>query len=312
LLFILQINVSAQSPLYNVSAWKAGISYQIGSPVHRIGLNLGFVRALEFVQINWTTHLFYAFKNYGPSQKRMEWQFSPGVSLAFGKERSYAQSIELLNSASNFTNRQYAIGYTLKYYYDKIGTTQTSAIVHARVGQVYLAMENDAFVFKAWDRYRTGTFSLAYEFEAESFDHNILRYHRIALNGTLYTGFTNHESKRRIKNSDYPARFGYQDISEAPYGFVSHGILSLVYEGSLLWRQNMHAQIGLDNERIRNALQNKLIHDMPFIPKKLIKVENPHVPMLQENGKPYLFKEGEKIRKGKFVGILGFNAPMFY
>ncbi len=51
---------------------------------------------------------------------------------------------------------------------------------------------------------------------------------------------------------------------------------------------------------------------MPVFPKKWNKSENPHYPMLKDDGTPYLFRKGEKVKKTKFYFQLGMNQPIFY
>ncbi len=51
---------------------------------------------------------------------------------------------------------------------------------------------------------------------------------------------------------------------------------------------------------------------MPMFPKKWNKADNPHYPMLKSDGNPYLFLEGDKLRKTKFYFQTGLNQPIFY
>jgi hypothetical protein len=70
--------------------------------------------------------------------------------------------------------------------------------------------------------------------------------------------------------------------------------------------------LGIDAEQVRHALQNRFIHDMPFIPKGLNPPRQPHIPMVAADGKPYLFREGQEIRKARLWGNINVNAPVFY
>jgi hypothetical protein len=54
------------------------------------------------------------------------------------------------------------------------------------------------------------------------------------------------------------------------------------------------------------------MHDMYLWPAKWNTAKNPHVPMLDSEGKPYLYKEGQEVRKVKFYFNLGLNECGYY
>jgi len=60
------------------------------------------------------------------------------------------------------------------------------------------------------------------------------------------------------------------------------------------------------------VLQNKFIHDMRFIPKKWNRSKNCHIPMIDDKGAQYLYKEGQEVRKPKMYLNLFSNANVFY
>ena len=71
--------------------------------------------------------------------------------------------------------------------------------------------------------------------------------------------------------------------------------------------QTYQANIGVDSERIRHAIQNRFTHDL-LIGHGI----NAHVPMLNDEGGQYLFKEGQKIKPIEFY-LNGFmNSGLFY
>ena len=96
------------------------------------------------------------------------------------------------------------------------------------------------------------------------------------------------------------------------YANTSHGLLSTQIKCNIGYSQNVQLNMGVDAEQVRNAVQNKLIHDMRFIPKKWNKAKNCHIPMLDTNNNPYLYAEDQKIRKAKLYLNAFTNANIFY
>ena len=76
--------------------------------------------------------------------------------------------------------------------------------------------------------------------------------------------------------------------------------------------QILQANVGIDAEEIRNAVQNRFNHDMILIPKKWYKRNNCHIPMLDENGNPYLYLDGQKIKKPELYWNVFSGATNFY
>ena len=82
--------------------------------------------------------------------------------------------------------------------------------------------------------------------------------------------------------------------------------------GSAGYSHQAFVQGGIDDEGIRHLFQNKLMHDMKFIPSKWEHMNNPHIPMLQPDGTAYLFKTGQLVRKPKPFFEIGLNNPLFW
>jgi hypothetical protein len=131
------------------------------------------------------------------------------------------------------------------------------------------------------------------------------------LNNTLWTGNGNDKNVKTIRESDF-ARFGYKDLSEARHGQYAHGLLSAQWDQAFSYGQTARLNVGGDAEQIRNVFQNKIMHDMYLWPAKWNSAKNPHVPMLDSEGKPYLYKEGQQVRKAKFYFNLGLNECGYY
>jgi hypothetical protein len=60
--------------------------------------------------------------------------------------------------------------------------------------------------------------------------------------------------------------------------------------------------MGIDSEQVRHVFQNKLFHDLPFLPKKY-QNQTPHYPRLNKEGLPVFTKN--EVRKDKFYFSLG-------
>ena len=102
------------------------------------------------------------------------------------------------------------------------------------------------------------------------------------------------------------------DTVGGTYTNLSHGLLSAQFKWNVAYSQIVQANAGIDAEQVRDVVQNKLIHDMKFIPKKWQKNKNCHIPMLDDKGEPYLYKEGQKIKPARVYFNLFSNAGLFY
>lgn len=310
-LIFLFISSIGQAQFYKNAGIKLGLVYEIGQPLHRIGGTLGFHINYGHIQLNSGCTYFYAFRNYGPKISRWELQSQTQLGIAFGRPFNAFENIAMLSPISNFSNKENVFAYGIKYYLDNIETNQLTGIISFRHNEYFLAAENDGFAFLHWDQYRTGAFTLG-RYITHSNEFTDMQQHRFSIDVLLYTGKTQGPPTKKMTDSNYPSRFGYKKLNNSKYSKSSHGILKLTWQSSLLFGQNTFASIGVDNEKIRNVIQNKFIHDLPFLPKRLIKIKNPHVPMRDSVGGDYLYLGNQKIRKGKFVWGVGLNGGLFY
>ncbi|MEO1516612.1 MAG: polymorphic toxin type 23 domain-containing protein [Bacteroidota bacterium] len=279
---------------------EAGLSCQVGTRVNRIG---AFCTA--FANKNhWTWNaqwrLYYNVGRLGPPTQGFESQLSSGLSLGFGPVQTLpGHPPHALRARGQYRHR---VGYALTWYVDPQSPQWTGAFA-AGWGNWELILENDAFVFSGKDRFRTGALELA----------TWLGDTRLASKWLLWTGDPHHKACRWVKEAeDYPCRFGYRDLSASPLGAYSHGIGSLTVGWALLDGQWAAVELGIDSERIRHALQNRLIHDGLRWPKGERGPKNPHIPMLDAHGQPYLFGEDQQIRPSRFWGALSWNPGLFY
>ena len=89
-------------------------------------------------------------------------------------------------------------------------------------------------------------------------------------------------------------------------------LLSFQVEQLMPYQQVARVNVGVDSEWVRHILQNKLIHDQYFVPKRFIKRPQMHFPMINTKGGQYLFKEGQKVRPTSFYFNVGMNSGVFY
>jgi len=278
---------------------KGGISINIGTHFQRIGLMLQGYYFNSFAQGNAGVQTYYNFRTLGPRVKSWEVVPNIGAHVYWGSQDEDYFNPDF-STISIQSMSPYALGYSFKYYWDTRGTTQPSGLITVNIQNVIFSTENDIFVMAGEDKYRTASATIQYH------KNDIAVY----ITTLMWTGARN--NTKLFKKTNYPSRCGYLDISKSKYGKFSNGTLAVGVRYSMNYHQTATAEIGFDSERVRHSLQNRLIHDMPMFPKKWNKADNPHYPMLMEDGNPYLFKEGQKIRKTKFYIQSGLNQPIFY
>ena len=80
----------------------------------------------------------------------------------------------------------------------------------------------------------------------------------------------------------------------------------------LLMGKSLQGNMGIDAEQVRNFFQNKLVHELFFSPKKGRWRGGADLPMIDSEGKMYLYKKDQKIRPGRFYYNLFANPGLFY
>jgi len=135
-----------------------------------------------------------------------------------------------------------------------------------------------------------------------------------SLKTILWTGDSFDRNAVKVTGSNYPARFGYKNLKDARWGRNSVGILCLQAERivDLSTDNTVKIMAGIDAEQIRHVFQNKFMHDEYFFPSSWIKYKNMHYPMLQEDGSPFLFEDGQKVRKPRIFISGATNDNLFY
>ena len=265
---------------------RVGIVAVLGHPVTRMGLMGELSLTGEIYQVFTGAGLHYNFRQYGPPAKGWELQSRLGFALGFGPPEH----------RPGFVPRTYVAGYTLNSYLDQIKTSQFTGAFLFQGGPVSFEMENDAFsLIHPGDQFRTGAFRLGFirgDWQAEGVV-------------ALWHGQTKGEGINRQQLPSYPGRWGFRDMSGGLYGNYSNGVAMLRVSKALPYGQQVFAALGVDAEQVRHFFQNHLIHDLRFFPAKWTTVRNPHYPMLDTEGCPYLYLEGQEVRRARIVWQIG-------
>ncbi|MFK7968987.1 MAG: polymorphic toxin type 23 domain-containing protein [Bacteroidia bacterium] len=303
-LMLCGVIASAQLPYFfneGRAGVQFGVSTSIGSRLNRLGVFAeGYYLVHDRFQLGASLRGYQVLNGYGPQGQRGEFQASLAGLVGFGKNKEL--KAPFFSYVSNYTQGEGFLAYSLNVYLDNVETSQVTATLGLGHGGLFLWLENDALADGIRDRFRTATFLLGYENEDT----------RFAINSLMWTGDPSSKGRTNIAAKDYPGRYGAVNLEKAKHGDCSHGILSLQVQRRIAGNQIMRLDLGIDAEQIRHALQNRLIHDAIIIPSWLFNIKNRHVPMLDSQGKPYLFKEDQKIRKALPFGMLSLNPGLFW
>ena len=268
-----------------------GVSLTFGTQVNRIGIVAKGYGTYNRFQLNVQSTNFYNVRTFGILEGGLETQNSVGFLYGFGgvDTEDFNPMIDILG---NQTGEQNHVGYAYNFYNDVRQMNQKTGTISIQLNRLTFITENDAFSFIPHDRYRTA--GAAFRYRIDEFTY-------IALQTTLWTGDPFYMTVQPIYH-DYPNPSGYEDMSGSRFTENSHGIFAAQIIRLLPYNQQVSMNLGIDAEQVRHALQNRFIHDLPFIPKGWNPPRQPHIPMVAEDGKPYLFQEGQVIRKSRFWG----------
>ena len=279
-------------------AFNAGLNMALGTHIDRIGIVLNAAYVNDHFQANAETRLYFNLRNLGPRKKYTEVSAGLGVLYGYGKMNTWYNPF--YNSVSNQTGYKYVVAYSYNRYWNKRRTSQGTGILALQFDKITVINENDLLAPPSLDAFRTGGFLV--QFQQDSM-------FQFALSTAMWTGKMGFQTER----NDPHFRFGcYMDTTGSIYANYSHGILSAQVKYYGVYGQNAQANIGIDSERIRNVIQNEITHDMNFLPKCWIKNKNCHIPMLDDKGEQFLYKDGQKIRPAKFYFGVGGNESLFY
>lgn len=281
----------------NDLGFSVGANLAFGSHFQRLGLAFNFFYVFRSFQLNSELRTNLNFKSPGPKRAWRELVYSQGLVWGYGPAQYWFNPF--LSPVSNQTGYSNALGYSYNLYFDNRSTTQQTGLLAIQVHEFSLIVENDILARTYYDRFRTGAFLLQYQFRDKF---------QAAVNCTLWTG-----KMGRVVGDSSCGRFCcYMDTTNGVYARNSHGLLSAQFKYNLGYSQNVQANVGVDAERVRNVMQNRLIHDMPFIPRQWIKTKNCYIPMLDSQGNQFLYKPGQQVKKPRLYWNLFSNAPLFY
>lgn len=277
---------------------RTGLSMQFGSHQNRVGLNISTSLGQSYANITLQYDLLYTLKDFGYFEKSLQNLLGLKFATAFGqKSINYRSIVNFPFSSQAF----YEFHYLYRYYFNKWNTNQPTGKIGLNFGHFFLYHENDLFAAKSVDKFRTAAMRIGYQDSVQS----------IATSFIFWTGNKDDPNTKRINSSDF-SRYGYFDLSETPFGKYSHGILAIDYSRQLPFANQIRFSTGYDHEKIRNSIQNKFMHDLPIWPRKWNTAKSRHVPMVDQDGKSYLYKEDQKLREGKFYWGVFLNSPNFY
>jgi hypothetical protein len=271
---------------------NVGVILGLGTHVNRFGVNINAYFQSGSFQINPELRLYFNAKNIGPNMQSVEGVAGVGFVYAYGKKDSIINPF--YSPVNHQSTRSNSFGYAFRYYFNDIETNQATGTIALEVNKFSFIAENDLFSgVPRLDRFRTGAFLLQYQ-------HDKLLF---GLNSTLFTG----QMGERVNDESYPHSGIYENTIGGKHANSSNGLLSAQIKYAGEFYQTYQANIGIDSERLRHAIQNRFIHDM-MIGRGI----NAHVPMIDDKGEQFLFKEGQKVKPMKFY-LNGFtNASIFY
>ena len=276
--------------------FNVGFAGAFGTHIQRFGIVVQGYGVYNFAQINASIRLYDNFKDLGPKGEHAELSAALGLCLGYGS-KSREKNL-FMSSVSNQTGYHNSVAYSYNIWYNKVKTSQVTGIVAFQFDHVSVIFENDLLAKPALDRFRTGAFLVQYQND----------HFQYAINCSLWTGRMGNSIRT---DSLYPGK-GYIDAVNGVHSNLSHGLLSGQVKYANQYGQYLQANAGIDAEQVRNTVQNKIIHDMPFIPERWNKAQNLHIPMIDRNEQQYLYRKDQKIRKAKLF-LNGYTSPnVFY
>ena len=295
LYFICLVISTASAQIFCGTNWgfNIGAVSAIGNKFQRIGFTFQAYYYYNFAQLNGELRIYHNFKNLGPTKQYDELMTSAGLVFGYGaKQKEHNPFLSIISNQTKYTN---SFGYSYNLYFNKIKTTQQTGIIALQFNKISIISENDIFARPTLDRFRTGAFLVQYQYK---------NLYQFAVNCTMWTG----QMGNKINND----KGCYMDTTAGIYTNYSHGLLSAQFKMALDGGQNLQANVGVDAEQVRNFVQNRLIHDMIFIPKKWNKSKNCHIPMLDTDNNQYLYKPNQKVKSPKPYWNIFSSAATFY
>jgi hypothetical protein len=258
--------------------FQAGIVLDFGSHENEIGIEINTFGLYKFTQLNAGTRFSFLLNSLGTRSNFLENRTNVGLLLLGGKRQALNDNYFAgLIHNSNYNN---ALGYNYIWYFDNAGTSQRSGAFGLTLNKMSILFENDLFGGQAKDRFRTGHLQFSYRT-------GLVRY---SLGINMWTGETSGSPRLKpIENCPN----GFKNLTNLPFGKTSHGVFYFGAQYQLPMFQTIHWRIGMDSEEIRHLFQNRLTHDLMFLPKSFPR-NTPHYPRLDENGNPTFTKNNRR------------------
>lgn len=295
LLFCCSTTINAQQYEDGKFGVNIGVVFSIGTHINRFGGVINAYYKTKQVQFNPEFRVYFNAKNLGPNKPSIESVMSFGAIYSYGSKDTLIN--DFYHPVSNQTQHKNSFGYAYRFYFNNIKTSQRTGLISIEVDNFNLIAENDLFAEPKLDRYRTGAFLLKYQKDN----------YQLGINSTLFTG----QMGERVTDESYPFNHVYENTKGGNYTQSSHGLLSAQFKYVDEFYQTYQTNIGIDAERVRHFVQNRLIHDILVFPKLTGNI-NAHIPMLDKEGKQYLFKEGQEVKPMKFYMNGFMNSSLFY
>ena len=276
--------------------FNVGLVGAFGTHVQRFGISVQAYTVHDFMQLNGSFRLYHNFKNLGPKKENLELHTALGFCLGFG-DKTHSDNW-FISPIGNQTGYRHSVAYSYQIWINAIQTSQVTGLLACQFNHVSVICENDLLAKPTLDRFRTGAFLIQYQ----------SNYWQYAINCTMWTGKLGLGMRN---DSIFPAP-GYVNMDGSVYGHLSHGLLSAQVKYANEFGQYLQANAGIDAEQVRDVVQNKIMHDMPFIPKRWNTSQNLHIPMIDTSGGQYLYRPDQKIRSPKLF-LNGYVCPnIFY
>ncbi|MDG1333547.1 MAG: polymorphic toxin type 23 domain-containing protein [Crocinitomicaceae bacterium] len=267
-----------------------GLVVNLGTHSDAVGINLKAYYTDYFFQVNAGSAFYFHPKSYGGRKNFWESRTAIGAVLLAGKKEQRPN--QMLDGLNHQTAYNYGIGYNYIWYFDNARTSQNSGGWGFHVKSFSLYHENDFFAGTGEDRFRTGHAYANYRYKDWQFG--------LGLN--IWTGDSRHAPWQKISMDKCPN--GFCILEDQPYGKTSHGFVYGSATYHMPFRQAVTMRVGVDSERARHFMQNRMFHDLIFLPKS-IERSTPHYPML-DNGGCAVFDQ-KKARDSEFYFQLNAN-----
>jgi len=257
-----------------------------------VGIQAKGYAQFDYAQFNLGDALVCKIYSLGKRRFFFENRAYGGLCLMVGNRNSVIDFE--LDGLSHQTHRDYAVAFNYLIYSDNVATSQLSGAFGLYVKNVSIRFENDVFGGQARDRFRTGIVHITYRTQENKFG--------IGLN--LWTGETDGSFWDKTATTQKMPN-GYRTLEDLPYGKTSHGIGYVSVQRRVMNQNVASVKLGIDSEHVRHLFQNRLIHDLIFLPKN-VKRNTPHYPRLDKDGCPTFDKKD--VRKTKLYFQTSWNA----